>query len=188
MNPYSNSMHSNNCYALKGEPEINKPLFALGRALIGVICAWLIARSGKQPKKTTLIVSPCSKLLDANDRVKPDVQITYRVTSIKDLDTEEFAAQNTAIKAIDNIEIDVVQSPNSPLLDFETSSGDFSAHKLALDIKMRHEPITGTPDRCSYMLFMAFLYSRVHYHLLPFVLGDKSGKHITRQFYLTPKN
>ena len=76
-------------------PEIINGLFALGGALIGVVGAWLIARSGKEKQKITLVVSPYSKLLDVNDTAKSEVQIKYKGNSISELGAGEFAAQNT---------------------------------------------------------------------------------------------
>ena len=107
-------------------PEIINGLFALGGALIGVVGAWLIARSGKEKQKITLVVSPYSKLLDVNDTAKSEVQIKYKGNSISELGAGEFAAQNTGTKALEDIEINVTQAPGSPLLDFELSSSNFS--------------------------------------------------------------
>ena len=67
------------------KPEIINGLFALGGALIGVVGAWFIARSGKEKQRVTLLVSPCSKLLEVGDLAKSDVKITYRDTPVKDL-------------------------------------------------------------------------------------------------------
>lgn len=117
------------------KPEIINGLFAIGGALIGVLGAWLIARQGKEKQRITLIESMCFKLLDVNAIAKSDVQITYKGTPIKDLVSGEFAAQNTGTKALENIEIDVAQNADSPLLDFEVSSANFSATKDFINIE-----------------------------------------------------
>lgn len=116
------------------KPEIIKGLFALGGALIVVIGTWLIARSGKEKQRITLVLSSYSKLLELSDIAKSDVQIMYKGTPIRDLGAGEFAAQNTGTKALENIEIDVSQAPDSPLLDLEISSTNFSAQDDSVNI------------------------------------------------------
>jgi hypothetical protein len=119
------------------KPEIVNGLFALGGALIGVLGAWLIARSGKEKQRVTLLVSPCSKLLEVGDLAKSDVKIIYRDTAVKDLGAGEFATQNTGTKALEKIEIDVTQSPESPLLDLEITSTNFSAADDFINIEKK---------------------------------------------------
>lgn len=121
------------------KPEIINGLFAIGGALIGVLGAWLIARQGKEKQRITLLVSPCSKLLDVNNIAKSDVQITYKGTPIKDLGAGEFAAQNTGTKALEDIEIDVTQALDSPLLDFEVSSTNFSVTESFIRIEQKDD-------------------------------------------------
>jgi hypothetical protein len=108
-------------------PEIINGFFALGGALIGVIGAWLIATSGKEKQKVTILMSPCLKLLDVGDLAKSEVQITYRDTVITDLSAGELTVQNTGTKALEDIEISIFQSSVTPLLYFEVSSSNFSA-------------------------------------------------------------
>ncbi|PTP63819.1 hypothetical protein CWO01_06240 [Vibrio splendidus] len=64
------------------KPEIINGLFALGGASIGVFGSWVIAQVNKEKQRITLLVSPCSKLLDVGDLAKSEVQITYRDTTI----------------------------------------------------------------------------------------------------------
>ncbi|MEZ9718296.1 hypothetical protein AB4234_14550 [Vibrio cyclitrophicus] len=109
------------------KPEIINGLFALGGASIGVFGSWVIAQVNKEKQRITLLVSPCSKLLDVGDLAKSEVQITYRDTTISDLSAGEFAAQNTGTKPLENIEINVVPNIESPVLDFDVSSLNFSA-------------------------------------------------------------
>ena len=47
--------------------EIINGFFALGGAFIGVLGSWIIARVNKEKQRITLLVSPCSKLLDVGD-------------------------------------------------------------------------------------------------------------------------
>jgi hypothetical protein len=116
------------------KPEIINGLFALGGALIGVLGAWLIARSGKEKQRVTLLVSPCSKLLDVGDIAKSDVKIIYRNTPIKDLSAGQFAVQNSGTKALESLDIEVSQTPESPLLDLDITSTNFSASDDFIDI------------------------------------------------------
>ncbi|MCK9622588.1 MAG: hypothetical protein M0R47_18890 [Methylobacter sp.] len=121
--------------------EIINGAFAIGGALIGVIGTWLIALQGKEKQRITLLVSPHSKLLDVNDIAKSDVQITYKGTPINDLGAGEFAAQNTGTKALEEIEIDVTQALDSPLLDFEISSKNFTAPENFIEIEQKGDGV-----------------------------------------------
>ncbi len=108
------------------KPELINGLFALGGAILGVVGAWLIAKSNKDKQKLTVLASPIAKLLKVGDLAKSDVEIRYRGSPVEDLGAGEIAIQNSGSVSIDNIEIKIQPDKDSPVVDLNISSTNFS--------------------------------------------------------------
>lgn len=116
-------------------PEILNGIFALAGAIIGVGGTWFITHRFKDRKRIAVIVSPLARMLDVGDRVKSEVQITYRGNLIEQLSMGEIALQNTGTTAVEDLEATLTSTTDSQLLDLSISSSNFAINDSAIHIE-----------------------------------------------------
>lgn len=116
-------------------PEILNGIFALSGAIIGVGGTWFITHRFKERKRIAVIVSPLARMLDVGDRVKSEVQITFRGNPIEQLSMGEIALQNTGTTAVEALEATLTSPTDSQLLDLSVSSANFAISDSAIHIE-----------------------------------------------------
>lgn len=116
-------------------PEILNGIFALTGAIIGVGGTWFITHRFKERKRIAVIVSPLARMLDVGDRVKSEVQITFRGNLIGQLSMGEIALQNIGTTPVEALEATLTSPTDSQLLDLSVSSANFAISKAAIHIE-----------------------------------------------------